>query len=239
MGRSNLAAIVACAALVAAVSVATTASAEPVFLTKSVVGEATSSVPYTGTLGASFWEGKTSKAKITCVAGTVSGEVTGAQSVANTLLVMTGCEASGCKVHSKGLPEGEVQSFALAGKLNGLKSTLPGLKLFSESEGKGGKFIEAEVCGGAVHFTLTGEVTGSLSGASGESAATGKLVASLKLTFAESAGAQKYLGFSEGPEAGLMGQLTDTVNGSPELAGLSMIMTDKTVPSTFGIGVTK
>src|SRR5947209_1747717 len=139
--RANLAAICACAALATMVAgaAATAASAEPVFLAKSVAGEATTSVPYTGTLGANFWEGKTSKSKVTCTGGSVSGEVSGAQSVAKTVLVMTGCETSGCKVHSKGLPEGEIVSETLAGKLNGITSTLPGLKVFSEAEGKGGK----------------------------------------------------------------------------------------------------
>jgi hypothetical protein len=142
--------------------------------------------------------------------------------VANTVLVLQGCETAGCRVHSEGKPEGEVESKVLAGKLGGITSTLPGIKLFSQSEGKGGQFMDSEVCGGVVRMQLTGEVTGSLAGASGESAATGKLLTSLKLTFAEKGGIQKYKGFSEGSEA-----------------GLSLIATSKTVPSTWELGVTK
>jgi hypothetical protein len=232
--------ICACVALCGAGAAASTASAEPVFLTKAVVGEAApSSVPFTGTIAVTFWEGAASKAKVSCTAGTVGGEVTGAQTLAKIGITLTGCETSGCKVHSKGLPEGEVVSQTLAGKLNGITATLPGVKLFSEAEGKGGVFLEAEVCGGVVKFVLTGEVTGSLSGAVGEGPSTGKLASAMKLTFAQKAGIQKYQGFSEGGEAGLMGQLTDTVNLTPELAGLSAIVMNKTVPSTFGLGVTK
>jgi hypothetical protein len=219
-------------------ALSSTAAAEPVFLTKSVVGEAVSSVPFAGTVGASYLEGKASKAKITCTGGSATGEVTGAQSATNIVLKLTGCETAGCKVHTEGLPEGEVESKVLAGKLGGVSSTKAGLKLFSQSL-KGGTLLTAEVCGGVVKFVVTGEVTGLLSGASGESAATGKLLSSIKLTFAQSGGAQKYQGFSEGEEAGLMGQLTDIVNGTPELAGLSLIATNKTVPSTWELGVTK
>jgi hypothetical protein len=61
----------------------------------------------------------------------------------------------------------------------------------------------------------------------------------VNLSYAVAAGKQKYLGFSEGPETGLMEQLTATINGTPELNGLSMKATYKTVPSTWGIGVTK
>src|SRR5690349_13352834 len=105
MRRRSLAAICSLAALPAVLGAsATAASAEPLFLTKSVVGEATSSVPYTGTINASFWEGNTSKSKITCTSGVVEGEVDGAQSVAKTVLTLHGCESSGCKVNSKGQP---------------------------------------------------------------------------------------------------------------------------------------
>ena len=91
MRRRSLAAICVLAAFAAAVgAAATAASAEPEFLTKAVVGEATSSVPYSGTVNASFWEGKTNKSKITCTSGVVEGEVNGAQSVAKTVLTLHG-----------------------------------------------------------------------------------------------------------------------------------------------------
>jgi hypothetical protein len=239
MSRPRPLAILGVMTVVIAAAVPASASAEPVFLTKAVVGEAVSSVPFSGTIGATFWEGKTSKAKISCSSGTITGEVTGARTVANTLLVFHGCESGGCAANTVGHPTGEVVSHALAGKLNGITSTKPGLKLFSQTEGKGGRLMDWVVCGGAVSAVQTGEVTGALSGASGEGPSTGKLVSSIKLTLAETAGVQKYQGFFEGEEAGLMGQVTDTINGTPELEGWSWIATNKTVPSTWGLGVTK
>ena len=84
----------------------------------------------------------------------------------------------------------------------------PGIKLFSEAEGKGGTVFQAENAGGGiVEILWKGEVTGSLSGATGENAETGKLVSSLNLTYSENQGIQKYKGFTEGPEEGLLGQL--------------------------------
>jgi hypothetical protein len=239
MSRIRLLAILGALSVVAAVAAPVSASAEPEFLTKAVVGEAVSSVPFGGTLGATFWEGKTSKSKITCSTGTISGEVTGPQSLANILLTLHGCETGGCPANSAGHSAGEVVSYLLAGKLGGITATLPGVKLFSQAEGKGGKFLQFEVCGGAVEAVMTGEVTGSLSGASGDGPPTGKLVSSMSLAYAEAAGKQKYLGFSEGPESGLMEQLTDTINGTPELNGLFFKATYKTLPSTWELGVTK
>lgn len=116
----------------------------------------------------------------------------------------------------------------------------PGIKLFSEAEGKGGTVFQAENAGGGiVEILWKGEVTGSLSGATGENAETGKLVSSLNLTYSENQGIQKYKGFTEGPEEGLLGQLEAIINGSPELSGWSAIDTLKTVPSTWGLGVSR
>jgi hypothetical protein len=117
--------------------------------------------------------------------------------------------------------------------------TLPGLKLFSEAEGKGGKLLEGETCSGIAKLVWTGEVTGTLGGSSGEGPETGRLLSAFKLSYAQKSGVQKYQGFIEGEEAGLMGQLTDTVNGTPELSGWSTIETMKTVPATWGLGITK
>jgi hypothetical protein len=216
-----------------------TASAEPVFLTKAAIGEAVSSVPFTGTVAGSAWE-STHGTKITCLAGTLTGEVTGPKSLSGIVLHLTGCTTSGCKVESAGQPEGSVYSNVLAGKLGGITATLPGVKLYSEAEGKGGKMVEASTCAGAVPIIWKGEVTGSLSGAAGESPATGKLLPSLKLTLAESKGVQKYQGFTEGLESGLMGQLQVSVSGGAyEPNGWTLAPTLTTVPASWGLGVTK
>jgi hypothetical protein len=223
------------AALTLGALASATASAEPEFLTKAVVKEG-ERIPFSGTVGASFFEAK-SGTKITCAAGTITGEVTGPKSVGNTVINASGCEAGGGECHNGG-PK-EIHSNVLAGTLGGITSTLPGVKLFSEAEGKGGVAVEFK-CAGVLNVIVKGEVTGSVAGAAGAGPETGKLVASLKLKYVESGGIQKYKGFSEGPEAGLMGQLEASVGGGAyELTGWSMAPNFQTVPSTWEIGVTK
>jgi hypothetical protein len=214
------------------------ASAEPEFVTKAVVGEAVNTVPFTGTLGPTFFEGAKSKAKVSCNLGSLSGEVTGPKSLANIVMTLTGCKTGELTVNTVGKPDGVVETKVLAGTLGGITATVPGIKLYSQSEGKGGTVIEA-TCGGIANFVWQGEVTGSLAGAAGEGAPTGKLLTALKLSFAQTNGKQKYQGFSEGSEAGVMGQLVDVLNGSPEPSGWYAPISMKTVPSTWGIGVTK
>src|SRR5262249_48154336 len=146
------------AALTVGAALSTAAAAEPEFLTKAVVGEpAPSNVPFTGTTSAVFFEGAISKAKITCTAGTFEGEATGAKTVGNVVIRLTGCETSGCKVNTEGQPEGVLLTEVLAGKLGGVTSTLPGIKLFSQAEGKGGVLLHAGVGGCAVKIKWIGE----------------------------------------------------------------------------------
>jgi len=225
------------AAVVIGVLTSAAASAEPEFLTKAVVAEG-ASIPLTGTVGPSSWESR-SGSRITCTAGTITGEVTGPKSLANTVLLLKTCETSGCLVESAGKPEGTVETEALAGKLGGISSTLPGIKLFSQSEGKGGIVIEAETAC-AIPLKWKGEVTGSLSGSAGEGPETGKLLSSIKLTLVQSKGVQKYQGFSEGLESGLLGQLESSFGGKPyEPDGWAIAPTLKTIPSTWELGITK
>ena len=226
--------LVAALALGAAGAVA--ASAEPEFLTKAVV-KAGEKIPFSGTVGPSFVEAK-SGTKITCTSGTISGEVTGPKSVANTGIDAFGCESGGGQCEN-GPAAKEIRSKVLAGTLGGITATMPGIKLFSEAEGKGGVAIEFK-CAGVLNVIFKGEITGSLGGAAGEGPETGKLLSSIKYVLAEKSGVQKYQGFSEGSEAGLMGQLESSINGSAyEPSGWSLAAAFKTVPSTWGLGVTK
>jgi hypothetical protein len=230
VGTGCLVAVLAVCALASA-----TASAEPEFLTKAVVNEG-EKIPFSGTIGVSFLESK-SGTKIVCQGGTITGEVTGPKSVGNTVINGTGCESGGSFCENGG--SREIHSDVLAGVLGGITSTMPGIKLFSEAEGKGGVAIEF-TCAGVLKQILKGEVTGALGGAAGQSPETGKLLMSLKYVLAEKSGKQKYQGFSEGPEAGLMGQLEWSVSGGAfEPGGWSVPATFKTVPSTWGLGVTK
>ena len=232
-----------------AFSVGSASAAQPVFYTIAEVGgTAPSTIKLTGTLGAAFLEGKTSKSKITCTGGTATGEVTGSKSTKNNVTTFSGCEASGLKCNSTGDPEGTIKTAALEGVLGNVTATLPGIRLFAPGEAgkkpKTGHLADFKCGGTLVNAEVTGSVIGSLSGASGKTPEEGKLAASSKLTFAETAGKQKYESFLAGECGGNANdcgpeQLTSVINGTPELGGQSVIATLKTTPFVGKLGVTK
>jgi hypothetical protein len=214
------------------------ASAEPVFLTKTVVAEGVK-IPIKGTLGAAFLEGK-SGSKITCTGGTSTGEITGPKKGKNNVTTFAGCLTGEFKCESAGQAEGVIVTNPLEANLNGITSILPGERLFSEAEGRKGKLAEFSCAGGAIPVIVKGSLVGSLSGASGTNAETGKLLSVGTLAFAEAGGIQKYTSFSEGPEKGEKEQLESSVGGKPfELSGQSVSVKIATVPATWQIGVTK
>jgi len=213
--------------------VASSASAAPVFYTKAAIGETAKPVPFTATIGAAFLEGKTSKAKISCsdTAGTgagANGEAVTSTVAQKNVTTFTGCVTSELKCQSAGQAQGTIVTDALTAVLGSISATVPGERLYSEAEGKGGKLAEFECGGGLVKVVVTGSIVGSLSGASGKTVAEGKFAASGKLTFAEAAGKQKYQKLEGEAEE----QLTSTVNGTPELGGQSVIATIKSTPAS-------
>jgi hypothetical protein len=219
---------------IALAGLGSSASANPVFFGKAAVGSKVATVAFSGTLGAAFLEG-VSGTKITCTAGTSTGEVTGPIEGKNGVTKFTGCETNGVECHNAGAKE--IDTKVLAGVLGGVSATVPGLRLFSESEGRGGKLAEFACAGGAVGVIVKGSVIGSLTGASGKTVEEGKLATSAKLTFAESKGIQKYSKFTEG-EGGTE-QLEASTGGGPfEKSGQSVIATLKTTPAGQ-LGVTK
>jgi len=216
---------------------ASIATAEPEFLTKTVVAEGVK-IPIKATLGAAFLEGQ-SGSKITCTGGSSTGEVTGPQTSKKNVSTFVGCETGGLKCES-GVTEGVIITKALEAKLNGITSSLPGERLFDEGEGRGGKLAEFSCAGGSIVVIVKGSLIGSLSGAAGTGPETGKLLSTGTLTFAEAAGIQKYTSFSEGPEKGEKEQLEASVGGKPfEKSGQSVVAKITTVPTTWGLGVTK
>ena len=216
---------------------AASASAEPEFLTKQVVAEG-EKIPEKGTLGAAFLEGK-SGTKITCTGGTSTGEVTGPKTTKNNVATFTGCESGGFKCES-GVTEGVIITKALEGHLGNVTATQPAVRLFPEGTGRGTELAAFSCAGGTVPVKVKGSVIGALSGAAGTNAVTGKLQTSGKITFAEAAGIQKYVEFIEGPEKGQKEQLESSIGGAAyEKSGQSVIATLKTVPETWGLGVTK
>jgi hypothetical protein len=213
---------------------ASSATASPVFYTKAAIGETAAAVPFTGTLGSAFLE-PASKTKITCTGGSAVGEATSATLTKGNLTKFTGCETGGLKCNSTGKGEGQIDTVILEGKLGAITSALPGIRLFPEVGGPGAVLAEFTCGGGAVKIVVKGSVIGSLSGASGTEPANGKFAASDKLTFAETAGVQKYTHFEgEGAE-----QLESSANGGAfEKSGQSVIATLKSTPAS-NLGFTK
>jgi len=147
-----------------------------------------------------------------------------------------GCESGGNPCENAAAKE--IITKPLAAVLGGITTTLPGERLFDEASGRGGILAEFK-CAGVLNVIVRGSLVGSLSGAAGTTATaaeTGKLVTS-KLTFAESAGIQKYQKL-EGEATGE--QLESSVGGGAfEKSGQSVIATITTNPTTWGLGVTK
>jgi len=245
MSRVKL--VVACLAAVFAVNAASASASQPVFYGVAEIGATVGTVKFAGTLGAAFLEGKESKAKISCTSGTSVGEVTGPTTGKNGVTTFMGCEAGGLPCNSAGDPSGTIKTAALEGSLGNITASLPGIRLYAPGEKgktpKTGALATFTCAGGAVSVVVSGSVIGSLSGAQGKTVEEGKFASSAKLTFAESAGAQKYTKFLDGECGGAAEcgpeQLTSTVNGTPELGGQSVIATLKTIPFASKLGYTK
>jgi hypothetical protein len=231
-----------------ALSVATASATQPVFYGVAEIGKTVQPQKISGTLGAAFLEGKSSKQKITCTSGTATGEITTTTKTTNNVTTFVGCETGGLKCNSTGAPEGEIVTAALEGVLGSITATLPGIRLFGPGAGgtKPKTALLAEFkCGGTlVTVKVFGSLIGSLSGAQGKTFEEGKFAASNKLTFAETEGKQKYQSFLAGECGGNANdcgpeQLTSNINGTEELGGQSVIATLKTVPFASKLGFTK
>jgi hypothetical protein len=220
---------------------------QPMFYGVAVNGKLVEPEKFSGTLGVSFLEGKTSKAKISCTGGTATGEAITPTETTTNVATFTGCETSGLKCQN-GATEGTIVTAALDGVLGNVSATLPGIRLFAPGEGgkspKTGALATFECGPGTVKVVVSGSVIGSLSGAYGKTVAEAKFAATIKQTFAETEGGQKFTKFLAGECGGNANdcgaeQLTSTINGTPELAGLSAIATLKSVPFASKLGFTK
>jgi hypothetical protein len=218
---------------VSALAFAATASANPEYFGKAAVGSVVAPVHFKGALGAAFLEGE-GGTKITCKAGTATGEVVSATETKKNVTEFTGCEVGGVPCENAGA--GVINTKVLAGVLGGVTATTPGTRLFDEKEGRGGKLAEFTCAGGSIKVEVRGSVIGSLSGASGKTIAEGKLATSNKLTFAETKGVQKYNHFVEGE--GGSEQLESNAGAGFEKSGQSVIATLTTSPAGQ-LGVTK
>jgi hypothetical protein len=236
MRRIRAAALLIVAACGVGASLTASASAQPVFLTKSVVPEG-SSIPLTGTLGVSALEGK-GGGRFSCLdksGAKLEGDVVGPKTVKKVVITFTECGTGEFNRCGSNEPARITVTHALEGELGPVSPTLPGIRLWAEGD-KGGLVMEF-ICGeGAIVAKVIGTITGSISGAAGENAETGNLLSSMTLMFAEKAGIQRYQGF----EGGELGEFETSVSGKPfAKSGESFIAKMQTVPSTWKLGVTK
>jgi len=223
---------------VAGVTAGAASAAEPVLVSKAAIGQVAGPVAFTGTmpdpllyLGA--------ESKLTCHTGSISGEMTGPKALADVVMILTHCESGGGEFETHGYPF-EIVTNPMAGVLGALSPTEPGIKLFSEAGGRSGIVMEAEAFGGAVTLKVRGEITAALSGHFAETAETATFPSTLKLVFAVSKGIQKYRGFSEGLEAGLVGQWEQSINGGAwEGFGVGQSVTLKSTPVAGDLAVTE
>jgi hypothetical protein len=238
MGRKG-GVIGGCVALVLAVSAAP-AQAEPVFFGKAAVGGAVGPVSFTGSGSFVSLTGQRSKLKVECKAATITGEVSGAQTVSHVVMKMTGCEpAAGLPCQNSGSKE--ITTEALTGELGAITSSVPGLRLRPET---GPNDIVYECSMGGVVVKVTGSVIAKLLGASGNSVEEGKLATTATLALEESGGIQKYTHFLTGGSE-QWAQLVEEFSaekkefvGHEELVGIKAKLSLKSTPTGL-FGITK
>src|SRR6476661_5195810 len=126
MKRITMVGLALCALF--AFSVASASATQPVFYGVAEIGKTVAAQKISGTLGAAFLEGKSSKAKISCSAGTATGEITTNTKTTNNVTTFTGCETGGLPCKSTGDPEGTIKTTALDGVLGNVTATLPAIR---------------------------------------------------------------------------------------------------------------
>lgn len=224
------------AALALGAMAASLAQAEtpPEFYTKAPVGgTAPSEIKESDTLGISFLEGHTSKAKIECATGSGSAVVNSAKTTKEAVTLFKTCEikAISAPCENKGAGTKEIETKALVGELGLISSSKDGIRLKPET----GTFLaEFECAGGAVQIKVKGSLIGEITGAekAGKTIAEAKLAASGGIAFAETGGIQKYTKFlGEATGHQLENDVKEGTKESEELGGQSGKVTVKSVPA--------
>jgi hypothetical protein len=220
-----------------------TSPPEPEFLTKVVV-PAASKIPVTGIVGVNYVAGM-SGSKVECKSGALVGEVTGPQSLAGIKVTLKKCGvagSAGSKCTTAGQAPETILSATLAGDLNNVAAAVPGLKLYNQAA-KGSPVTEFDcaVPGfGTFHDILKGSWIGELTTAVGSNEKTGKIENALTTWFRDGpVGTQQFEEFTGGSEQFLNSHLENTPPFGFEAAAQNAKVTLKTVPATWGLGVTK
>jgi hypothetical protein len=156
-----------------------------------------------------------SREKVTCTGESSAGEITGAHTVGNLTITLTGCESLGGKCTTAGLTEGELQTASLEGVLGieriterlGKETVHAALDLYPA--GGSGAFLEY-TCGTSGLSIIDGSVMAPV--------LSGKTLKTTSFKLAASAGKQKPEAF----EGGVREVLT---NSLAEQVGLSLSAT--------------
>jgi hypothetical protein len=156
-----------------------------------------------------FYEAVTSKARLTCVGETGTGDVTGPTAVGNVTLLLTECESGSLACNSAGAGRGEVLLTQGTGTLGVIKAGETPL------EDRIGLDLSAEVaveCGGGIlRIAIGGVAIGTVS-------PTHSMTVKRIWKFTESKGFQKPTML----EGGVAESFEWTDNGTPEEVGLTL-----------------
>jgi hypothetical protein len=215
--------------------------AEPVFFGKAAVGGAVGPASFTGSGGIIHLIANRTRFMIECKAETMTGEVSGAQTVSHVVMKMTGCEPSAGPLPCQNSGAKEITTEELTGELGAITTSVPGLRLRPET---GTDDIAFECAGGGVRMKVTGSIIAKLSGASGNSVEEGKLATTATLALeATTAGIQKYTHFLAGGSeqwelhvAEFASEKGEFVEREEELVGVAAKLSLKSTPAgQFGI----
>lgn len=232
------------ACMVAIFLASTTASAmQPEFYVATAIGKTAPTVPFTGTVGATVLEAATPPhPKITCTAGTVSGEAHTATEAKKIKLVLTGCESSAlsAKCQSAGAAAGEIEDHLLEGVLGNVAAGVPGLRLANEPLGPGHTITEFECA--SVKFIAKGSVIAKLTVGTGVVVPGPYIVPAafpsvFHMIFKQTLGIQKLVEFIPGEPPGTE-QLEASAGPPFEKVGTETTFEIQSIPAKV-LGITK
>jgi hypothetical protein len=210
-------------------------AANPEFTTIGRIKEVVSTpVKFEGTFGASSLTGHVAANVVSCTGGKLNGEAVAAKAAVSDVGVFVGCTLPNTMSCQSGGTPGEIVTNALEGELGALTATLPGLRL---RPAVGTELVAFECGGGSVLDKVKGSVIASISGASGETVLANVIPTTLKLTYAQAGGIQKYARFIGGAPEQLMSEIAP--GPTAELTGESAVILLKSIPFPGKLGVTR
>ena len=182
----------ACFAVCLAATGVASAFTAPEFTEKAPVYGLGGNVPFTVTIGATYFK-STGGTEVKCTSATGTGEATSPKVAKDIVLVFKGCEVVGIPCENRGPGTKEIETDVLEGELGNITLLKPGLRLYSETQGKTGQWAKFECGGGAVIVTMTKDVIGAFTAGPSELTPPPNVIPnSLKLGFKTTLGIQQY-----------------------------------------------